>query len=62
MATDLTQMPNSFCPITCPFYRPEIKTKEFYSGDELYLVCTTLSCEYEPACKMWQNKEEGADG
>lgn len=56
MATELTQMPNSFCPGNCNLYEPEIKTQKSYVGDGVYSSEITLSCEYEIICRMWNEK------
>ena len=52
---NLTQMPLDLCPPKCPVYKPKIENIEFHSDQGIYDVENTLSCEHEPACKMWYN-------
>ena len=56
MATNLTQMPNSFCPEQCELYTPEIENTKMFSNNDIYVTYNTLSCAYEHACKMWNEK------
>lgn len=56
MATNLTQMPNSFCPDGCEKYKPEIQTTSFFSNGSTSWTSNILSCKHEEACKMWNDK------
>lgn len=55
MAIDLTQMPAEFCQPGCPYMELKIKTDFMYGDAKVKCTATTLYCEHEESCKMWND-------
>ena len=58
MAKQIADRPTEFCLSACPYMDLRVQSDIAYADSALYLITNMMSCEHEPICKMWHEREK----